>query len=136
MNQFISDKSIGVAISVSAGAAAATDITGATVNLANFEGVAFVVQLGAIVTGAITSLKLQESEDDSVWTDVASSTVAVADDDDNQIKFLDYHRPAKQYVRLFCDRATQNATMTATYLLYGARSAPRTQPTGTEGLAI
>jgi hypothetical protein len=137
MNQFISDKKIGVAISVTDGAAGSTDITGATVDTANSEGVAFTVQLGAIVSGAVTSLKLQESANGSSWTDVANTSITVADDDDNEVRYLDYHRPAQRYVRVYADRATQNATMTATYATYGNKSLPlSSQPAGTEGVAV
>lgn len=136
MNQFISGKKIGKAITVTAGAAGATDITGATVDTANYESVTFLVQLGAIVSGAVTALKLQESADASSWTDVASTAITVADDDDEEIRYLDYHRPAKRYVRVYADRATQNATMSAIYVLSGSASAPVTQPTGTEGVAV
>ena len=136
MNQFISDKNIGVAISVTDGAAAATDITGATIDTANYEGVAFIVQLGAIEATAVTALKLQDSPDGSAWTDIASTDITVADDDDNEVRYLDLHRPSERYVRVYADRATQNATMTATYALYGSRSAILAQPTGTEGVAV
>lgn len=136
MNQLISSSKYGVAVSVTAGAAAATDITGSTIDTANYEGVNILVQLGAIVSGAVTSLKLQESADASSWTDVANTSVTVADTDDEEIRYLEYRRPAKRYVRLYVDRATQNATVSAIYHLYGARSQPVTQPTGTEGVAV
>lgn len=136
MNQFITGKKIGVAVSVTNGAAAATDISGASVDTANYESVSFLVQLGAIVSGAVTALKLQESADASTWTDVSDTSITVADDDDEQIRYLDYHRPAKRYVRLYVDRATQNATLSAVYILEGAMSTPVTQPTGTEGVAV
>lgn len=137
MNQFISDKRIEVAVSVTAGAAGATDITGATIDTANYEGVAFVVQLGAIVSGAVTALKLTECDTSGgTYTDVASTSITVADDDDNEVRYLDYHRPAKRYVKLYVDRATQNATLTAVAIKYGAKAQPFDQPTGTEGVAV
>jgi hypothetical protein len=137
VNQLISGTRIAQAVSVTAGAAASTAIEGTSIDTANYEGVMFVAQLGAIVSGAVTSLKLQESTTGSgSWTDVASTSITVADDDDNEVRYLDYRRPVKRYVRLYVSRATQNATLTATALLYGAKSQPLTQPTGTEGVAV
>ena len=137
MNQLISGIKINSAISVSAGAAGATAIEGTAIDTANFDGVQFVVQLGAIVTGAATSLKLQECATSAgVYTDVASTGITVADDDDGEIRYLDYHRPAKRYVRLYAARATQNATLTAVGICYTGKSQPVTQPTGTEGVAV
>lgn len=137
MNQLISGISIAQAVSVSAGAAGATDIEGSAIDTANYDGVQFVVQLGAIVSGAVTSLKLQEcATSGGTYTDVASTSITVADTDDNEIRYLDYHRPAERYVRLYVDRATQNATLTAVAVCYGAKSQPVTQPTGTEGVAV
>jgi len=137
MNQLISGLKISSAVSVSAGAAGTTDIEGSAIDTANFDGVQFVVQLGAIVSGAVTSLKLQECATSGVnYTDVANTSITVADDDDNEIRYLDYHRPAERYVRLYVDRATQNATLTAVAIAYGAKSQPVTQPTGTSGVAV
>lgn len=137
MNQFISDKRIEVAVSVTNGAAGATDITGETIDTANYEGCCFLVQLGAIVTGAVTSLKVTECDTaGGTYTDVASSSITVADDDDGEVRYLDYHRPAKRYLKLYVDRATQNATVSAVAIKYGAKSQPTAQPTGTEGTAV
>lgn len=137
MNQLISGLKINSAVSVTNGAAGATDIEGTAIDTANFDGVQFIVQLGAIVTGAATSLKLQEcATSGGTYTDVASTSITVADDDDGEIRYLDYHRPAKRYVRIYVDRATQNATLTAVAVCYGAKSQPVTQPTGTEGVNV
>jgi hypothetical protein len=137
VNELLSGTQIAPAVSVTAWAAASTAIEGSAIDSANYEGVMFVAQLGAIVSGAVTSLKLQESADGSTgWTDVASTSITVADDDDSGIRYLDYRRPAERYVRLYVSRATQNATLTATALLYGAKSQPLTQPTATEGVAV
>jgi hypothetical protein len=129
MSQLISSVKFLPAITVTAGAAAATDITGTTIDTANFDGVAFVVQLGAIVSGAVTSLKVQVGDQSNMSdaADVTGLTLTVADTDDEDIKVLDYHRPAGRYVRLYCDRATQNATLSAIAQLYHASSQPASQ---------
>lgn len=121
------------AITVTAGAAAATDIAGAIIDTQGFGGVAFIAQLGAIVAGAVTSLKVREGAESNLSdaTDVTGLTLTVADTDDEDIKVLDYHRPAKRYVQLYADRATQNATITAIAALYNAREQVVTQPSAT-----
>ncbi len=129
MNQLISGTKFLPAITVTAGAAAATDITGTTIDAAGYEGVAFIVQLGAIVSGAVTSLKVQvgDESDLSDAADVTDLTLTVADTDDEDIKVLDYRRPSGRYVRIYADRATQNATLSAIAALYGSRDQIVTQ---------
>lgn len=133
MNQLISGTKFSPAITVTAGAAGTSDINGSVIDVANFEGCAFVVQLGAIVSGAVTSLKVQvgDASDLSDATDVDGLTLTVADTDDEDIKVLDYRRPSGRYVRLVCDRGTQNATLSAIAVLYGSRDNPVTQTAST-----
>jgi hypothetical protein len=122
MNQLINSTKFLPAITVTAGAAGTTDITGTVIDTAGFEGVAFIAQLGAIVSGAVTSMKVQEcATSNGTFTDVTGTSLTVADTDDEDIKVIDYRRPAKRYVLLFVDRATQNATVSAVAALYGSR---------------
>lgn len=128
MNQLISGTKFLPAVTVTAGAAGATDITGTVIDTANFEGVAFIVQLGAIVSGAVTSIKVQEcATSGGTFTDVTGATLTIADTDDEDIKVIDYRRPAERYVLLYVDRATQNATLSAIAALYGSRDKIVTQ---------
>jgi hypothetical protein len=122
MNQLISSTKFTPAVTVTAGAAGTTDITGTVIDTASFGGVAFIVQLGAIVAGAVTSIKVQESDTSGgSFTDVAGLSLTIADTDDEDIRVLDYRRPKKRYVLLFVDRGTQNATVSAVAALYNAR---------------
>lgn len=94
-----------------AAAAATTDINTSSVDMAGYEGVRFTVLFGAIVAGAVTSIKAQQSADDSTFNDLAGSAITVADDDDNQAFVIDVWRPVDRYVRVVVDRGTQNATV-------------------------
>lgn len=128
MNQLISGTKFLPAVTVTAGAAGSTDITGTVIDTASFEGVAFIVQLGAIVSGAVTSIKVQEcATSGGTFTDVSGATLTIADTDDEDIKVIDYRRPSQRYVLLYVDRATQNATLTAIAALYGSRDKIVTQ---------
>ena len=82
--------------------------------MAGWEGVTFLVPLGAIVGGAVTSIKVQQSSDDGGsddYTDVSGSAVTIADTDDDKLKYIDVLRPGKRYLKLIVSRATQNATI-------------------------
>jgi hypothetical protein len=133
MNQLTNITKYTSAVSVTAGAAGATAVNGDIIDTAGFEGAAFLVQVGAVVAGAVTSVKLTGSAaaDMSGAADIAGLSLTIADTDDGGIKVLDYRRPAYRYLRLVVSRATQNATVTAIAALYGARDAVVAQPTTT-----
>lgn len=94
-----------------AAAAGTTDINTSSVDMAGYEGVRFTVLFGAIVAGAVTSVKAAQSADDSTFNDLEGSAITVADDDDNQAFIIDVWRPVDRYVRVTIDRGTQNATV-------------------------
>ena len=136
MNQLISSTKFTPAVTVTAGAAGTTDITGTVIDTASFGGVAFIVQLGAIVAGAVTSIKVQECDTSGgVYTDVTGLSLTIADTDDEDIRVLDYRRPKKRYVLLFVDRGTQNATVSAVAALYNAREQVTAQVASTTVVA-
>lgn len=129
MNAISKEVKISQAVTVTAGAAAATDISGAALDMSGFEGVMVMVRMGAIVSGAVTSIKVQQGDasDLSDAADLEGSSQTVADDDDEQTFYIDVYRPTKRYVRLYVDRATQNATVSAAeYIQYGPRIVPTT----------
>lgn len=123
------------AVTVAAGAAGTSAINGTTVDLSGFEEILVVVQVGPVVSGAVTSLKWQEGDDSGLSdaADVLGTSVTIADDDDNEVKFLHIIKPRKRYGRVVVSRATQNATVAAMYFLAGARTVPATDGTGVEG---
>lgn len=109
-------------------AAGASDITDAgIIDTQGFEGVAIIVAMGAIVTGAVTSLKVQQGADSALGdaADLEGSSITIADDHDNKLVATDIFKPAKRYLRPIVKRATQNATVDGIFaVLYSPRNQP------------
>lgn len=121
MNLSKNTKMTRVSNAVAAGTSA---VNGAVIDMEGFEGCVFVVTFGAIVSGAVTSIKAQQgaASDLSDAADLANTSVSVADDDDNQIFYLDIYRPTERYIRPVVSRATQNATIDSIMAIqYGPR---------------
>lgn len=118
------------AITPTEGLAAATAINGSTLDtqLYNGAGVLILVHFGAIVTNAVTSLKVEVSDASNMGSpaDIEGSAVTVADNKDDTYFMIDIHNPIKRYLRLVVSRATQNATVSATYIIYGVKQRPVT----------
>ena len=111
-------------------AAGTSDVNSDVVDTANFEGVRFILALGAIVSGAVTSAKVQQGAASNLSdaADLADSKQTIADDDDNQIFVWDIFRPRERYLRLAIDRGTQNATIDGLVVeFYGAKEQPVTE---------
>lgn len=124
---FVKNNKISQGITVTAGAAGATAINGATLDLANFDQVTAVVTFGAIVSGAATSIKWQEGDASNLSdaADVAGTGQTIADTDDDKTFYINIVKPRKRYGRVVISRATQNATVgSLTYI----QSDPRTLP--------
>jgi hypothetical protein len=133
-NQLSSITRFDSAVTPTAGVAGTTAITGSTIDSANAEGVLFLVRMGAITSGAVTSLKVQHSDTTTSgdFVDVAGTAQTIADTADDQTFVVDINKPAKRYVRVIVSRATQNAVVaSAEALVYGLRSLPFSQPAGT-----
>ena len=118
-----------------AAAAATTDITSSAVDMQGFEGCIFIVTMGAITSGAVTSVKLQQSSDDGgsdAYADLEETSVTVADDDDNQVVIVDIKFPRERYLKCIVDRGTQNAVVDGIVALrYGSREQPATNDSST-----
>lgn len=117
-------------------AAGTTDVNGAVIDMQNFEGCLFTVPFGAITAGAVTSIKAQQGDAANLSdaADLAGTAVTVADDDDNQVFFLDIYRPTKRYIRVVVDRGTQNAVIDGILALqYGPRKLPTVHDASTIG---
>ncbi len=113
-------------------AAGTTDVESSSVDMKGFNAVSFLVALGAITTGAVTSAKLQGSSDDSNFSDLEGTAVTIADDDDNQVFVLDLDRPRYRYIKCVLDRGTQNAVLDGIVAMqYDAQIEPVTQPATT-----
>ncbi len=123
------------AITIANGAAGLTNIDGAILDMKGFDAVLIVVQTGPIVAGAVTSLKIAQDDNAAMSSDadLAGSAQTIADTDDNKVFYVDIRHPTKRYLRLKVLRATANATVSAVYYQYAAKSLPVTQPTGVVG---
>jgi hypothetical protein len=114
-----------------AGAAAQTAITSSAVDTAGFAGVRFLVLIGTVATSAVTSIKLQQSDDDAAsdaYSDILGSSQSIADSADNTHIYVDIFHPQKRYLKLVVTRGTADATIGGVIAeLYGASSLPVTQ---------
>lgn len=126
---------ISTAIKPSEGVAGATDLNGAILDMAGFDGVLMEATFGAIVSGAATSVKVQQDTDSAMGAaaDLAGTSQTVADTDDDKTFYIDLYRPKERYVRLVVKRATQNATVSARYVQYRARTEKTTHAADISG---
>ncbi len=131
-NGYLSDQVYPVsAITPTAGLAAATLVTSSAIDTeaTACDGVMFAVHFGTIVSGAVTSLKIQQSSDDAAtddYTDVLGTNQTVADTNSNKTFIVDIRRPGKRYLKILVSRGTQNATVSALAYLYNLRQRPVT----------
>lgn len=134
---FTENHKIVIASTTTAGAAGSSAVTSSAVDMAGFDSICWIVPLGAIVAGAVTSMKMQVSSDDGSaddYSDVTGTSITIADTDDDKLKYLDVQRPGKRYAKLVVSRATQNATLGGIIaFLYNAAQVPVTQGTNVAG---
>lgn len=133
MKELISHSKVIPLITLTAGAAGTSAINSSVIDFAETEGALIIVQTGPIVSGAVTSFKLQGGDTNSPTTDIAGTAQTIADDDDNKVFFIDVKRPVHRYGRIVVSRGTENATVSAVAVLYGHRDKPITQPAGVSG---
>lgn len=116
-------------------AAGATNVTdSAVIDMQGYEGCRFIVGFGAIVSGAATSVKVQQATaktSDTALTsgaDLEGTGVTVADTDDNTMVIIDVYQPRERYLQVHILRATQNATVDLVIAeQYGAKKLPITK---------
>ena len=94
-----------------ASAAGTSAINSSSVDMTGYDSVLFEITFGAIVAGAVTTINLAQSADDSTFNDLLASSVTIADTDDNKAAWLEVHKPIDRYVRLEVAKATQNSTV-------------------------
>ncbi len=114
-------------------AAATTAITSDAVDMQGYDACCFTVAYGAIASTATNSVKVQQSSDDGAsdaYSDIADSTVTVADDDDNQWVVVDVIQPTKRYLKVVATRGVATAVVDGIFAQqYKAKTGPVTQPT-------
>jgi hypothetical protein len=124
VNELIGDVKLTQAVTVTAGAAAFTDINGTTLDMAGWDGVIMVVQMGAITASAVTSIKAQQGAASNLSdaADLLGTSQTIADTDDEKTFYIALHKPQERYVRLVVDRGTANAVCSAVYIQYSGRT--------------
>jgi hypothetical protein len=135
MGAFVDNNSIVIASTTTAGAAGTSVITSGAVDCAGYDGCLFIVPVGAIVAGAVTSIKVQQCDTSGgSYADLTGTSQAVADTDDDKLFYVDVFRPAEQFLKLVVSRATQNATIGGIIAIrYNAANRPTTQGTNVAG---
>lgn len=123
----------GFARVMNAVAAGTTSQNSSGVDCSGAESVTFIAAFGTITAGAVTSIKVQASDDDGstdTYDDLAGTSVTVADDQDNKIAIISISRPRKKWARLVVVRGTQNAVIDGVFsIVTNPRKVPVTQPT-------
>lgn len=140
MAQYLSEEvSISIGATTTEGASGTADVTGATIDMAGYDGVLAIIPMGAITSGAITSIKWQQGADSAMGdaADLLISGQAILDTDDNKCFYADLRTPQERYVRLIVDRGTQAATVGGVvYIRYRSRKRPTTHGTNVAGEAL
>jgi hypothetical protein len=126
------------AVTPTAGAAGTSVINGTIIDCAGFNGCLIAVHMGTIVSGAVTSIKAQSGNDSGLSdaADIAGTSQSIADTDDDKVFYIDVARGQKRYLKVVISRATQNATLSAVYVLYNARAIPATQDAAVAGVSV
>ena len=126
--RFSHDCKIVQAATVTAGAAGTSDVTSDAIDTAGFEGCCFIVPMGAVVSTAVTSIKVQQCDTSGgSYADLTGTAVTIADDGDDKTYYVEVIRPREQFLKLVVDRGTANATVGGVIaVLFGASSKPVT----------
>jgi hypothetical protein len=105
-------------------------LTSDIVDTAGYDGVRFILMLGTITSGAVTSSKLQQNDANTTsgMADLVGSSITIADTDDNKMVIHQIWRPQERYLQMVISRGTQNAVIDGLIVeLYNPRTEPVTQ---------
>lgn len=108
---------------------------GATLDMADWDGVIAIVKHAVIAAGAVGDIHWEQDTASGMGTaaDLAGTAIAVADDDDDQIFVSDLYRPQERYVRVVVTKDAANAQAeSAIYIQYKGRKAPITNTVASE----
>jgi hypothetical protein len=109
---------------------ATTSVTGTTIDMSGFEGVAFFLQAGAITDGNL-SVKAQGGllANGSDAADLAGTLTTLTNAQDNNVAVLDLYRPTERYITPVIVRggATGAVVQGLVAVLYGPHTKPTTQ---------
>jgi len=100
----------------------------AGINTAGYEGVCFIIAMGAIAATSVVTAKLQQSSDDGVadgYSDLAGTAKVIAAGNALLTTYLDIYRPQKRYVKLIITIGTDTAAVNSVVaVLYDPRKYP------------
>lgn len=111
-------------------AAGTTSQTSSAVDCKDCDGVSFVAAFGVISANAVTSVKVQQSDDDGAsdaYSDLEGtlSSVLTPTTDNNKCLVVEIVRPRKRYLKLVVNRSTGNAVIDGVVAIkHHMRSAP------------
>lgn len=116
---------------VSQAAAGLTETTNnsASIDCADAENVLFLVELGAISTGGLCTCKVQQSDDNSTFSDVAGTSVVNSGDSAaDKILAIEVLNPQARYLRVVTTRSTANVEIDSIIAIkHGAKKVPVSQ---------
>jgi len=102
---------------LSAVGAGTTTQTSTAIDMAGFDGVRFIVCLGAVTSTGIPAVKGTQADTSAgspvAFADILGSlgTAYTASTDDNKVWVLDIYRPARRFVKCVVTRGTANAVI-------------------------
>lgn len=107
------------------------ELTGNAVDLQGYDGVEFIVALGAVEAGGSVELLVESSDTPDSESSMAEVggldplDAEATDPYDNGLMRLDYRQPLERYVRPVIKRTGANVTIDGVLaLLYGSRAQP------------
>jgi hypothetical protein len=103
-----------VTVPIAATAAGTTTVNGSSqyIGAGAYSGVRYTCVLGALTATQVTRLKIQGSNDNSTWVDLAGTHAGpAADGDSGKTLISDAYRPGYAYVRPVVERGTANAVI-------------------------
>ena len=111
-------------------AAGVTAINSGIVDMSGFDGVVFLTSSGTILATGTATIKAQQGQQSNLSdaADLAGTSQAFVDTDDNKSVAIDIKRPNERYLRCVITRATANSDWGPIWALqYRTRKLPVTQ---------
>lgn len=106
-------------------ATASTDRTGASIDCRGYLGCVFSIHHGVSAAVATGTIKLQGSNDNSTWVDLAGPSYTLGAVATDQATVWDIQRPRHRYLRIVKTAANaENTTQGALAYLYRANNEP------------
>jgi len=108
-------------------ASGTADRDGAIIDMANYETCLCVAHMATIASSAVTTIKMQQDTAPAMGSaaDLLGTSVAIADDDDDQHFWIEITKPRERYIRCYIDKnGAQASAESVTYYLSGAKKLP------------